>query len=230
MPPRPSTAPALLADPLNVELRRALLDQPHMRPLRAFVQELRATHELVPDVDPLDGGTRARLLILLETPGPKIRASGIVSRDNPSGTGRNLRAALAAAAIARADTLLWNAVPWVIHAMGARNRTPRAAELVPGIQALRPLLALLPRLRVVVMAGRIAGCAADLLAEARPELRLIHMPHPSPANLCTSPAVRARLRDALAEAGRILRQASDGPDGTVPPASDAPSTQAPAEA
>lgn len=197
MPEHPSAEPAPLADPLNVELRRAMLDLPHMWPLAAFVRELRATHDLVPDFDPLDGGIRARLLILLETPGPKIRTSGLVSRDNPSGTGRNLRAALAKVGIARADMLLWNAVPWVIHAAGARNRTPRTGEIALGLLALPPLLALLPHLCVVAMAGRIAGMAAPILRSTRPELALLHMPHPSPANLCTSPAKPRQLEEAL---------------------------------
>ena len=206
MPPRPPADPAPLADPLNVELRRAMLDQPHMRPLAAFVQQLRATHDLVPDFDPLDGGTGARLLVLLETPGPKIRTSGLVSRDNPSGTGRNLRAALARAGIARADMLIWNAVPWVIHAAGARNRTPRASEIAQGLQALPPLLALLPHLCVVAMAGRIAGMAAPILRAERPDLLLLHMPHPSPANLCTSPAKPRQLQEALAQAVEYIKR------------------------
>ena len=44
----------------------------------------------VPDVDPLDGGVNARLLILLETPGPRVLGTGFVSRDNPDGTAANM--------------------------------------------------------------------------------------------------------------------------------------------
>jgi hypothetical protein len=65
----------------------------------------------VPGFDPADGGADARLLLLLETPGPGGDGPRLVSRDNPTGTARNLTRFLADAGIARVDTLLWNAVP-----------------------------------------------------------------------------------------------------------------------
>ena len=160
----------------------------------------------VPGFDPLDGGVAARLLLLLETPGPRVGRGGrgAVSRDNPTGTGRNLRRFLGEAGIARADTVIWNAVPWVIHAPGARNRAPRAAEVRAGLGALPLLLDLLPRLVVAVLAGCVAGQARGVLTEARPGLRVLAMPHPSPTIVCTSPAIPARIAATLAEARAIL--------------------------
>ncbi|WP_179187110.1 uracil-DNA glycosylase family protein [Sphingomonas sp. TZW2008] len=119
----------------------------------------------MPGFDPADGGATARLLLLLETPGPdpcpgrapSDGAPRIVSRDNATGTARNLVRFLGAAGIARGDTLLWNAVPWIVHAPGARNRALRRGEIVAGRASLPPLLALLRRLRVVVLAGRVAA-------------------------------------------------------------------------
>jgi uracil-DNA glycosylase len=167
---------------------------------------LRARHRRdVPDFDPRDGGSGARLLLLLETPGPRIgHAAGVVSRDNPTGTARNLRRFLDDAGIARADTVIWNAVPWVIHEPGARNRAPRAEEVRVGLAALPPLLDLLPRLRVAVLAGRVAGQARGILEAARPGLPVLAMPHPSPTFVCTSPAVPARIAAALAAARAVL--------------------------
>lgn len=156
----------------------------------------------MPDFDPNDGGAAARLLLLLETPGPRPgpRPAGRVSRDNPSGTARNLRRFLDEAGIARADTAIWNAVPWAIHAPGAPSRAPRAAEIRAGIALLPPLLDLLPDLRVVVLAGRVAGLARPAVAAARPGLPVLAMPHPSPTIVCTSPAVPARIAETLARA------------------------------
>ena len=178
-------------------------------PLERLVAALRAEHggRDVPGFDPLDGGTEARLLLLLETPGPRIgRTGGIVSRDNPTGTGRNLRRFLEGAGLARADTVIWNAVPWVIHAPGARNRAPRAAEVEAGLRALPRLLDLLPHLEVAVLAGRIAKRARGVLEAARPGLRVLAMPHPSPTFVCTSPDVPARIAAALAAARAVLEE------------------------
>lgn len=198
--------PAPLADPAVLAARRAALSAPHMAPLARFVALLRqATGRALPDADPADGGVGARLLLLLETPGPTMPATGFVSRDNPTPTGANLRRFLGAAGLARADTLIWNAVPFLIHAPGARNRAPRAAERAAGLALLPPLLDLLPRLAVAVLAGRHAALAAPVLRTARPGLPVLLMPHPSPTYTCTSPEVPRRIAATLAEAAGLLR-------------------------
>lgn len=178
-----------------------------MAPLRPVLDALRARFGEVPDPDPLDGGADARLLVLLETPGPRIRATGIVSRDNPSGTGRNLAALLAGAGIERRDTLIWNAVPWIIHDPGAPNRAPRRGEIRDGIAALPACLAVLPNLVAAVLSGRVAAEAEPVLRACRPGLPVLAMPHPSPTIQCTSPAIPARCRAVLAEAAALLRAA-----------------------
>lgn len=157
----------------------------------------------MPDVDPNDGGTEARLLILLETPGPHIRRTGIVSADNPSGTARNLRCFLAEAGLSRHERVIWNAVPWVIHGSGP-NRAPRAGEIRDGLAELPGFLSLLPRLWVAVLAGRVAGMAAEAVAAARPGVAVLRMPHPSPTYVCTSPDVPRRIAATLAEAAALL--------------------------
>lgn len=174
-----------------------------MPSLAAFVERLRAEHEDVPGFDPAGGGAAARLLILLETPGPRIGETGVVSIDNPSGTARNLRRFLAEAGIAQHHLVLWNAVPWVIHA-GGPNRAPRPAEMRAGLALLPPLLELLPGLRVVVLAGRIAAMAEPALQAARPGLPVLRMPHPSPTYVCTSPDVPRRIAATLRNAAKLL--------------------------
>lgn len=161
----------------------------------------------LPLFDPADGGGAARLLILLETPGPGGEGPRMVSRDNPTGTARNLRRFLTEAGIARADTLLWNAVPWIVHAPGARNRSLRRGEITAGLALLPGLLKLLPRLTVVVLAGRVAAEARPVIAAERPDLPILAMPHPSPTYVCTSPDVPRRIRAALAEAASLLASA-----------------------
>lgn len=200
-----SAAAGLLADPLQLHARREALTVPHVAPLAAFAASLRhATGRGVPDADPADGGVTARLLLLLETPGPAIGRTGFVSRDNPAPTARNLRRFLAAAGLDRRETLIWNAVPFVIQVPGNGNRSPSRAESTAGLALLPALLELLPALEVVVLAGRAAAAATPIVAAARPGLPVLRMPHPSPTYVCTSPAVPARIAATLAEAAALL--------------------------
>ena len=204
MPDSPDALKSL-RDPAAVAARRAMADAPHIRPLRLLAQRIAAERGAgVPDPDPLDGGVEARLLLLLETPGPSIGRTGFVSRDNATGTAANLFRFLREAGIARRDTLIWNAVPWVIHAPGALNRAPRRSEAAAAAPFFAPLLALLPRLRVVVPAGRFAQDAAVPLAALRPDLPVVPIPHPSPTYVCTSPRVAERIRAGLSEAAARL--------------------------
>ncbi|SFP73190.1 uracil-DNA glycosylase [Sphingomonas rubra] len=195
----------LLSSPDALDARAALLAEPRMRAIEAW--RARATSEArpLPHADPLDGGTAARLLLLLETPGPGAARLRFVSRDNPTGTGRNLRRFLGEAGIAREEMLIWNAVPWVIHAPGARNRAVRAGEVRDGLAMLPGFLDLLPRLAVAVLSGRVARGAAAVIEAARPGLPVIPVPHPSPTIVCTSPGIGARIAEGLAEVAAILR-------------------------
>ena len=205
---REPAAPRSLAELGELARRRALLGAPHLATMRPLIDAMREHHGDVPDPDPLDGGAQARLLLLLETPGPSIRGTGLVSRDNPTGTAANLLRFLAEAGLPRKDTLIWNAVPFVIHAPGALNRAPNRGEIAAGRGWLAPLLAVLPRLRVVVLAGRIAGQSEHVIAAARPDVAILAMPHPSPTYVCTSPDVRARIADAMNDAARHLARAA----------------------
>ncbi|WP_082507690.1 uracil-DNA glycosylase [Methylobacterium sp. Leaf113] len=193
--------PKSLRDPAVLAARKTLLARPHIAPIRALAGRIaRERSAEVPDPDPLDGGVEARLLLLLETPGPAIRGTGMVSRDNPTGTAANLFRFLAEAGLPRRDTLIWNTIPWVIHAPGALNRSPRRSEIRQAAPYLAPLVDCLPRLRVVVLSGRVAGLMHGDLAALRADLTVVAIPHPSPTYVCTAPSVAARIRAGLAEA------------------------------
>ncbi|WP_376099763.1 uracil-DNA glycosylase [Roseomonas sp. CCTCC AB2023176] len=208
-PPRGRPNHAPLADPLQLAARHAMLPgAAHVAPIRALAARIRAaTAKPVPEPDPLDGGVNARLLLLLETPGPRVRQDAIVSRDKPGGTGTNLRRFLDGAGIARRDMLLWNAVPWIIHEPGARNRAPRPAEVRDGLAYLPPFLALLSNLCVIVLSGRTAAGAEATVRQCLPDIPVLIMPHPSPTIVCTSPAIGERIEATLAAAAAILRSA-----------------------
>ena len=193
-----------LANPSVLAARIAAGDSAEMRPLNQFAASLRERHGAVPDFDPLDGGIEARLLLVLETPGPGAAPTRFVSRDNPTGTAANLRRFFDAAGIARRDCVIWNAVPWIIHAPHARNRAPRRAEIALGLVELPPLLDLLPRLVVVILAGRVAAEAEPSVLATRRALPVLLMPHPSPTLVCTNPAIPNRIEKVLDEAAALL--------------------------
>ncbi len=186
-----------LADPRALAARVDALKADHMQPLNGFLLGLRNDGRIVPWFDPVDGGTGARVLILLESPARRGTDPRFVSRDNAAPTQANLRRFLARAGIARSDTVLWNVVPWVMDPDGPRNRAPKRAEIADGLTRLPALLAMLQKLEIVVTAGRVAARAGPVVADARPDAAFFEMPHPSPVYVNTSPRVAFRIQTVL---------------------------------
>ena len=90
---------------------------PHITGLTRFVEELRqmkGTDFHIPYFDPHDGGVQAKVLFLLEAPGPKAKGSGFVSRDNPDETAKNVRTMSREAGLNRTDFVIWNVCPWYV--------------------------------------------------------------------------------------------------------------------
>ena len=180
-PGREPEAPRSLRDPAAREARRALLAEPHVRALTAYVEQLRAgSPDEFPDFDPLDGGVDARLLFLLEKPGPMTSASrsgragsGFISRDNDDPTAEAIFDFMRQAGIPRRETVLWNLIPgW------NETRKVTAREVREGAQEALGLVRLLPNLREVVLVGAKAGLAAPLLESQGLVIRKSR--HPSP--------------------------------------------------
>ena len=175
----------------------------HVSELNAFAQALEAEKgKPIPRFDPLDGGNRARLLVLMESPSRRGIERGYASSDNPTPTGRRMRETFAAAGIRREDRVIWNAVPWYLGD-DRKGRNPTAAELREGALYLPPLLKLLPELRVVLTLGVAAEKGWKSLNS---ELPHIAAPHPSNTNLCARPWLAAEFRRAVEEAADAIRQ------------------------
>jgi uracil-DNA glycosylase len=166
--------------------RKALLDLPHIAPLTAYAAGLRRGALEVPDFDPLDGGVDARVLFLLEKPGPmtsesgKRTGSGFISRDNDDATAEATFTFMKRAGIPRKLTVIWNVVPWW---NGTRKVT--AQEIAQGAACVTELVGLLPALSAVVLVGGRAARAKPYLEDTN--LALVTSCHPSPL-------VRARYR------------------------------------
>ncbi|MGR2721932.1 uracil-DNA glycosylase [Chromobacterium sp. W521] len=173
----------------QVAQRRRMLLEPHVEPLTNFVGDLRLKFPDLEfqDFDPLDGGINAEILFLLEKPGPmtslsgKRQGSGFISRDNDDPTAQALFYFMNQAEIARKKTILWNIIPFW-------NGTIRVTseELRVGVEELRKLLLLLPKVKKVVLVGKKAGKAQRLMRDM--DLKIFTSAHPSPK-------VRATNRD-----------------------------------
>ncbi len=164
------------------ERRRAMLHQPHVEPLTAYAAELRERESVeVPEFDPLDGGVDAQVLFLFEKPGPmtakgsKRTGSGFISRNNDDRSAEATFEFMQRAGIPRKLTVTWNLIPWW---NGTRKVTGH--ELRDGLECLKGLIGLLPRVCAVVMVGQNAAKAEPYLKEKEPGLRLFSSAHPSP--------------------------------------------------
>ena len=184
--------------PQEWDAKRAALAEPYMEPLTAFVRQIRQerpSEEYIPDFDPDDGGTEAEVLFILEAPGPRAKESGFVSRDNPDQTAGNLKTYLEEAGVSRKQSLIWNIVPWYLGD-GKTIQAAASADIQAGSVYLERLLALLPRLKAVVLVGRKAQSAFKEggLTTALP----LYKPyHPSPVFVHRHPENREKIVEAF---------------------------------
>ncbi len=165
-----------LSSSTEVEMRHKQLHLPHMEKLHPYLDELRSCDVGdVPNIDPFDGGTNAKMLFLLEKPGRKAFKSGFISRDNNDSTAEAILKFMVQAQIPRSEVMLWNVIP-------AWNGTTKitAAELKFGMSCLNKLIEHLPRLRSIVFVGRKAQRAIPLFTDRGIALYLSF--HPSPKN------------------------------------------------
>ncbi len=200
--------PRSLRDPHVRHHRLSLLAAPHMAPLVRYADTLRAMDRgTVPHFDPLDGGIKARILFLLEKPGPmtdevgrgKRSGSGFISRNNDDQTAEATFHFMNEAGLPRSDTVLWNVIPWW---NGTRAITP--TELQDGVSCVHDLIALLPHLTAVVLVGKKAARAERFLHDTK--LNVFASDHPSPL-------VRARYPERWQAIPRVwarVRQTLDG--------------------
>jgi uracil-DNA glycosylase len=188
----------------------------HVAPFNHFVDELRKDDNRgwAPYIAPMHGGTYARLLTVLQDPGPGTQdqiGSGFLCIENNDPTAINLDNIFKQHRIAVNDLLPWNSYPWYINSQKPPNVDQRRA----GTKPLKIVVDLLPRLRVVVLLGVYAHDSWKRLETAYPGLaqkrglRVIHTYHASPQALRhPDPLERQRrkqnLEDAFQEASRIL--------------------------
>ena len=200
-------APKTLASDTERAARTAMLSLPHVHGLTRFVQRMRdakGPEYGIPDFDPLDGGVNAQVLYLLEAPGRRAVTSGFISRNNPDETAKNFFLLNAEAEIDRQLTVIWNAVPWYIGTE-TKIRAANRDDVREADDWLAELLTSLPRLRVVAFVGQKALHAQGVVRRVRPDVAVMHSPHPSPLFINRLPSNRDRIMVVLRELSGRLR-------------------------
>ncbi len=203
-----------MRDPAFRRQQRDGLYAPHVAPVNTLVDELgrQEGDGWLPHVAPVHGGADARLLWVLRDPGPAVAdpdrdAAGFLCVENDDPTAQRLCELLARAEIDVADTLPWNAYPWYI------NKAPSVGQLRAGVEPLRRLLELLPRLKVVLLLGRHAQRSWGLLTQHYPDvamtLTVLQSRHPGRQAFIGSAAEREQWQEEQAvvfeRAGETLR-------------------------
>lgn len=201
---KPQNEPYSLKSPDERARRAAMLGQAHMEPLVKYLAGIKAQHceKELPCFDPCDGGIGAKALFLLEAPGPKAVGSTFISRNNPDPTARNLCELLLEAEIERADTLIWNIVPWYVGD-GTRIRAVNATDIEQAFPHLEDLIGLLPDLKVIALLGKKAGSAKSQIAQLT-SVPIIEMPHPSARVVNMWPDKKDEMRSQLKQVAALL--------------------------
>lgn len=156
----------------------------------------------MPWFDPADGGVDARILWLLEAPGPRSTeqcGSGIISCDNNDGAAENTWRTRREAGVDRRHVVHWNVIPYYIGDE-TKVRAWLQGDVAHAGPLLKELVDLLPHLRAVILGGK---AAQEGWRGHRPQgttLRDFACPHPSVTN------VRGLARRGL----RVERRCSMG--------------------
>lgn len=197
--------PYALKDPEEFKRRSAMLSLPHMAPLSSYLEGVRrrlGPEYHIPAFDPCDGGIHARLLFLLEAPGPQAVASSFISRNNPDQTARNMNQLFRDADIARKDTVLWNIVPWYVGD-GRKIRPVSREDIQEAVPFLKTLVSLLTNLRGIVLVGKKAQSARSELVSLT-DVTLFETHHPSNQVFNVWPNKRAEAQAVFGTLAQFL--------------------------
>lgn len=198
-----------LSDPAKRAERLARIHEPHVRALTDLSDEIaQEMRWWTPNFDPESGGVKAKVLLLLESPGPRVSDTGFISQDNPDQTAENMSCLLKLSGLDRSSVLLWNIVPWQMSAKGVV--APTSTQLEQAAPYTLRLLDLLPEVQAVVLIGLKAQRGwAHVLPQLTRTLPSFLCPHPSPLNFNPHPEKAARAIDVLVKARAHARDSID---------------------
>jgi uracil-DNA glycosylase len=183
--------------------------EPHVEALNAVVKGIRKFHGLdwqVPWFDPNGGGIDARVLFILEAPGPKTVISGFISVDNPDQTARNWKELLAEAGIAPKEICIWNIYPIYISEDDGNNREPSPEEIFYGIELIiNRLLPLFKKDIPICLVGNHSGSTEHHFTSLG--YTVFRCPHPSQRSLNRYPIKRDEICNTLKQIRKLINLA-----------------------
>jgi hypothetical protein len=195
--------------------------------INRFIDELGAKDDAghPPYIPPMCGGVDAVALSISRDPGPKAggtKGSGFLSIENDDPSAERMGQFFDEAGIDYAEVVGWNAYPWYI------NSDPTTDQLLAGVEPLRDLIGLMPRLRVVLVHGTAAGKGWKLFLREnrnlieRRGIVWLSTYHTSRQALQTPDRVErelreASIRNALTLAASVMRAPSCPADNSRPP-------------
>ncbi|HET8994982.1 MAG TPA: GreA/GreB family elongation factor, partial [Rhodococcus sp. (in: high G+C Gram-positive bacteria)] len=142
---------------------------PNVRSINSYVDRLRSERPgvFIPYVAPTYGGVHARLLTLMQDPGPKTdpanhNGSGMICLENADLTAARQKYFMGQAGIDVSQIVSWNAYPWP-KPHPQTDASDRAAAA-----ALRGFLELLPHLEVMILNGVVARRVWRVMNELDP--------------------------------------------------------------
>jgi uracil-DNA glycosylase len=140
---------------LEADRRRklALAQAPHVKPLTELIRSWETKDRRFPLVDPEDGGVEAKVLFLQHTPSSTAVRSGFVSRENLDRTAPRADRWLTEAGFERGDYIRWNVVPYCISTEVSDGKATGEEVREAAQRYTLPLLAMLPKLKVIVFCG-----------------------------------------------------------------------------
>jgi len=129
--------------------------EPQVEPLNRYIDELGERDDVghPPYIAPMYRGIDAPVLSVFRDPGPKAggpEGSGFLCVENDDPSAERLWHFLDEAGMDHRDVVPWNAYPWYI------NAKPSTAQLRDGVEPLRRVIELMPRLQVVILHGNDA--------------------------------------------------------------------------
>ena len=142
-----------------------------------IVDRVRKLHEHVPGFDPANGNESAKVLFVLEAPGPGAVKSGIISVNNNDPSARNFSKQMQEAGIEPEQIAIWNIVPWYIG-NGAKIRAANAADIKEGASWLAEVINAMPNLETIVLVGEKAR-GAHVAISQHAVMPILSIHHPS---------------------------------------------------
>lgn len=183
-------------------LRRPSLTSAHTAALTSLIRKMRRRRRRsVPNVDPLDGGAHALVLILLETPGPRAVASGFVSMCNDDPSARNMKRSIIQAGLRRKDVVLWNIVPWCLSSK-TKNLNAKSGHARDALCETHEFIEQLTELRAIVLCGGVARAMRTHLKVSVPVYETYHTAQRSYGRARQRQHIHATLRRVAASLGR----------------------------